>query len=80
MPEVRYTLATINTGNAQGKIYASSTCAWSTARRAARSVDEMSGVLRERLKQVPGITVTHVGLLDAVGGNKQVEFSLQGPT
>ena len=39
----------------------------------------MSGVLRERLKQVPGITVTHVGLLDAVGGNKQVEFSLQGP-
>ncbi|MEO8390095.1 efflux RND transporter permease subunit, partial [Polaromonas sp.] len=38
-----------------------------------------SGVLRERLKQVPGITVTHVGLLDAVGGNKQVEFSLQGP-
>jgi HAE1 family hydrophobic/amphiphilic exporter-1 len=39
----------------------------------------MAGVLRERLKQVPGITVTHVGLLDAVGGNKQVEFSLQGP-
>jgi HAE1 family hydrophobic/amphiphilic exporter-1 len=46
----------------------------------SRSVDQMSGVLRERLKQVPGITVTHVGLLDAVGGNKQVEFSLQGPT
>ena len=39
----------------------------------------MSGVLRERLKQVPGITVTHVGLLDPVGGNKQIEFSLQGP-
>jgi HAE1 family hydrophobic/amphiphilic exporter-1 len=39
----------------------------------------MSAVLRERLRQVPGITVTHVGLLDAVGGNKQVEFSLQGP-
>ncbi|WP_309678343.1 efflux RND transporter permease subunit, partial [Polaromonas sp.] len=31
------------------------------------------------LKQVPGITVTHAGLLDAVGGNKQVEFSMQGP-
>jgi HAE1 family hydrophobic/amphiphilic exporter-1 len=38
----------------------------------------MSAVLRERLRQVPGITVTHVGLLDAVGGNKQIEFSLQG--
>jgi len=41
-------------------------------------VDQMSDVLRQRLKQVPGVTVTHVGLLDAVGGNKQVEFSLQG--
>ncbi|MBU3646686.1 MAG: efflux RND transporter permease subunit, partial [Limnohabitans sp.] len=41
-------------------------------------VDTLSAVLRERLKQVPGITVTHAGLLDTVGGNKQVEFSLQG--
>ena len=39
----------------------------------------MSGVLRERLRTVPGITVTHVGLRDSVGGNKQIEFSLQGP-
>jgi HAE1 family hydrophobic/amphiphilic exporter-1 len=44
----------------------------------SRNVDELSNVLRERLKLVPGITVTHAGLLDAVGGNKQVEFSLQG--
>jgi HAE1 family hydrophobic/amphiphilic exporter-1 len=43
-----------------------------------RNVDQMSATLRERLLQVPGITVTHAGLLDAVGGNKQVEFSLQG--
>ena len=43
-----------------------------------RSADDMSAVLRERLRQVAGITVTHVGLLDPVGGNKQVEFSLQG--
>jgi HAE1 family hydrophobic/amphiphilic exporter-1 len=54
-------------------------CAPGGPQGAQRSVDEMSGVLRERLKQVPGITVTHVGLLDSVGGNKQVEFSLQGP-
>ena len=39
----------------------------------------MSTVLRERLQRVPGITVTHVGLLDPVGGQKQIEFSLQGP-
>ena len=56
-----------------------STCAWSTARTRSRSVDQMSAVLRERLRTVPGITVTHVGLRDSVGGNKQIEFSLQGP-
>ena len=43
-----------------------------------RIVDELSAVLRERLKQVPGIVVTHVGLMDPVGGQKQIEFSLQG--
>ncbi len=78
-PEVKYTLATINTGNAQGKIYASVFVRMVDRKERSRSVDQMAGVLRERLKQVPGITVTHVGLLDAVGGNKQVEFSLQGP-
>ncbi|MES2384043.1 MAG: efflux RND transporter permease subunit [Pseudomonadota bacterium] len=78
-PEVRYTLSTINSGNAQGKMYASMYVRLVDRKERSRSVDELSGVLRERLKQVAGITVTHVGLLDSVGGNKQVEFSLQGP-
>ncbi|OYD51769.1 efflux RND transporter permease subunit [Acidovorax kalamii] len=79
MPEVRYTLSTINTGSAQGKIYANIYVRLVDRKDRSRSVDQMSDVLRERLKTVPGITITHVGLLDAVGGNKQVEFSLQGP-
>jgi HAE1 family hydrophobic/amphiphilic exporter-1 len=78
-PEVRYTLATINTGNAQGKMYASVYVRLVDRKDRARSVDQMAGVLRERLQRVPGITITHAGLLDAVGGNKQIEFSLQGP-
>ncbi|HMA07016.1 MAG TPA: efflux RND transporter permease subunit, partial [Ramlibacter sp.] len=78
-PEVRYTLATLNTGNAQGKIYASLYVRLVDRAQRSRSVDEMGGVLRERLRQVPGITVTHVGLLDMVGGNKQIEFSIIGP-
>jgi HAE1 family hydrophobic/amphiphilic exporter-1 len=78
-PEVRYTLATINTGNAVGKSYASIYVRLVDRKDRQRNVTEMSAVLRERLKQVPGITVTHVGLLEAVGGQKQVEFSLQGP-
>jgi HAE1 family hydrophobic/amphiphilic exporter-1 len=78
-PEVRYTVGTINTGAAQGKIYASVYVRLVDRKERQRSVDEMAGILRERLKQVPGITVTHAGLVDAVGGNKQIEFSLQGP-
>lgn len=78
-PEVRYTLATINTGTAQGKIYASVYVRLVDRKERTRSVDEMASVLRERLRQVPGITVTHAGLVDPVGGNKQIEFSLQGP-
>ncbi len=78
-PEVKYTVATLNTGNALGKNYASVYVRLVGRKARARSVDQMANVLRERLRSVPGITVTHVGLLDAVGGNKQVEFSMQGP-
>ena len=78
-PEVKYTVATINTGAQAGKIYASVYVRLVDRKDRTRSVDEMAAILRERLKQVPGITVTHAGLLDAVGGNKQIEFSLQGP-
>ncbi|MET0311591.1 MAG: efflux RND transporter permease subunit, partial [Burkholderiaceae bacterium] len=78
-PEVRYTLSTINTGHAQGKIYASLYIRLVDRKERKLSADQMSAVLRDRLQKVPGITVTHAGLLDAVGGNKQVEFSLQGP-
>ncbi len=78
-PETRYTLTTINTGNAQGKSYANLYVRLVDRKDRARSVDQMAAILRERLQQVPGITVTHAGLLDTVGGNKQVELSLIGP-
>ena len=78
-PEVRYTLSTINTGIAQGKIFTSVYVRLVDRKDRARSVDVLSALMRERLRQVPGITVTHVGLLDSVGGEKQVQFSIQGP-
>ncbi len=78
-PETRYTLTTINTGTAQGKIYAALYVRLVDRKDRTRSVDQMAAVLRDRLRQVPGITVTHAGLLDTVGGNKQVELSLIGP-
>jgi HAE1 family hydrophobic/amphiphilic exporter-1 len=77
-PEVKYTLSTLNTGNAQGTMYASVYVRLVNRKERTLSASDMSARLRDRLRSVPGITVTHVGLLDAVGGNKQVEFSLQG--
>jgi hydrophobic/amphiphilic exporter-1 (mainly G- bacteria), HAE1 family len=77
-PEVNYTLTTINTGNAMGKIYASVYIRLLDRHLRKRSLDEMSTLLRQRLRQVPGITVTHVGLLDPIGGQKQISFSIQG--
>ena len=78
-PEVRYTVTTINTGVAQGKTNASIYIRLVDRKQRTRNADEMSAMLRDRLKQVSGITVTQAGLLDPVGGQKQIEFSLQGP-
>jgi HAE1 family hydrophobic/amphiphilic exporter-1 len=78
-PEVRYTLSTINAGNAQGKIYANIYIRLVNRQERTLNADQLAARLRERLRSVGGINVTHVGLLDSVGGNKQVEFSLQGP-
>ena len=78
-PEVRYTLTTINTGTAQGKIYANIYVRLTDRKDRKLGVSEMSVILRERLQKVPGITVTHIGLLDTVGGTKQIIFSILGP-
>ncbi|MBL8319976.1 MAG: efflux RND transporter permease subunit [Burkholderiaceae bacterium] len=78
MPEVRYTLTTINTGQAQGRNTATMYVRLVDRHQRTRTVDQMSVPLRERLAAVPGITVTHVGLLDAVAGNKPISLSVQG--
>ena len=78
-PEVRYTLATLNTGSAQGKTSASFYIRLTDRHERARNAEALSAELRQRLRAVPGITVTQAGLLEPVGGQKQIEFSLQGP-
>jgi hydrophobic/amphiphilic exporter-1 (mainly G- bacteria), HAE1 family len=77
-PEVRYTLSTINTGNAQGKIYANVYVRLTNRKERTQTVDQISAELRTRLQKVAGITVTQAGTLDAVGGNKQIEVALKG--
>jgi HAE1 family hydrophobic/amphiphilic exporter-1 len=77
-PEVRYTLATINTGQAQGKIYAQIYVRLVDRKQRTLNQDQLATPLRARLAQVPGINVTHVGILDAIGGQKPLQISLQG--
>ncbi|HZW14058.1 MAG TPA: efflux RND transporter permease subunit [Noviherbaspirillum sp.] len=78
-PEVRDTYTTVNTGSAQGKNYASIFIRLSPRAERTRSVAQLAAPMRERLSQVAGITVTHIGTLDGVGGdNKQLRLSLQG--
>jgi HAE1 family hydrophobic/amphiphilic exporter-1 len=78
-PEVQYTLTGMNTPNAQGKNNASIYIRLVDRKLRERSVEDISVELRQRLAQVAGITVTNVGTVDSVGGNKQIDFSIQGP-
>ena len=78
-PEVRYTLTTINTGNAQGKMYGSTYVRLQDRHLRQRGIEEIAALLRDRLRSVPGVTVTQVGLGDSASGAKQIQFSLQGP-
>ena len=79
MPEVSYTLTSINTGGAEVKHSASIFIRLVDRHQRQRSLQDMSLVLRQALRTVAGIIVTHVGLLEAVAGQKQIEFSLMGP-
>jgi hydrophobic/amphiphilic exporter-1 (mainly G- bacteria), HAE1 family len=78
-PEVKYTVTTINTGLAQGRIYASLYVRLMDRADRKRNVDQLTQPMRERLASIPGITVTHVGLLDTIGGTKPISVSIQGP-
>lgn len=78
MPEVSYTLSTINTGFSLGRNQVSTYIRLKDRKERTRSVDQLSAPLRKALSQLPDITVTHVGLLDAVGGQKPIQLSIQG--
>jgi HAE1 family hydrophobic/amphiphilic exporter-1 len=77
MPEVRYTLATVNTAQAQGRNYANVFVRLVDRKDRTRSVDDLSKLLRERLSHVAGITVTQAGLAE-MGGGKSISLSIQG--
>ena len=76
-PEVRYTVTTINSGFAAGKIYASTYVRLLDRKDRQRSIVQLTAPIRERLSRIPGITVTNIGQTD-LGGGKSLQFSIQG--
>ncbi|TAK90605.1 MAG: efflux RND transporter permease subunit [Burkholderiaceae bacterium] len=76
-PEVRYTYTTINTADT-GKNYAYVYVKLVDRKQRTRSQAALTQPLRERLQQIAGITVTHVGVLNAFSP-KPLVISLQGP-
>ncbi|WP_421885809.1 efflux RND transporter permease subunit [Methylibium sp.] len=78
MPEVRYTVTTINSGQALGKIYGAVYVRLVDRKERERDVAQLAVPLRERLAGIPGITVTNIGQTD-LGGGKSLQFSIQGP-
>ncbi len=77
-PEVRHTVATINSGFAAGKIYGSLYVRLVDRKDRQRTVADLVTPMRERLARIPGITVTNIGATD-LGGSKSIVFSVQGP-
>jgi len=77
MPEVRYTVTTINSGQTLGKIYGAVYVRLVDRKDRSRSVSDLAVPLRERLSRIPGITVTNIGQTD-LGGGKSLQFSIQG--
>ena len=77
MPEVRFTVTTVNSAQEAGKIYGTVFVRLVDRAQRSRSIDQMSAPLREQLARIPGITVTNIGQVD-LGGGKGVQFSVQG--
>jgi len=77
LPEVQYTVTTINSGQAAGKIYGAVYIRLVDRKDRSRSIDQMSVPLRARLARIPGITITNIGVTD-LGGGKSLQFSVQG--
>ena len=78
LPEVDYTVTTINSGFAAGKIYGTIYVRLTDRKLRQRSVNDLVMPLRERLSRIPGVTVTNIGQTD-LGGGKSLQFSIQGP-
>jgi HAE1 family hydrophobic/amphiphilic exporter-1 len=78
-PEVSYTYTTINTGAVQAKNFATVYVKLTPRAQRKRNQAQLTQPIRERLKRIASIDVTHVGVLNPVAQQKLLVISLQGP-
>ncbi|HEY1091986.1 MAG TPA: efflux RND transporter permease subunit, partial [Burkholderiaceae bacterium] len=78
LPEVRYTVTTINSGVAAGKIYGAAYVRLVDRKDRQQSLEQLTPRIRAQLAVIPGIVVTNIGQTD-LGGGKSLQFSIQGP-
>jgi len=78
-PEVAYTYATVNTGVALGKDYATVFAKLKERKERKRSLMELTQPFRERLAKIAGIEVSNLGIFSNVGSGKPIQISIQGP-
>ncbi|MDE1011413.1 MAG: efflux RND transporter permease subunit, partial [Paraburkholderia fungorum] len=77
-PEVRFSYATVNSGNTQGKNTALITVRLKDRRERTRGMAELNGAFRARLASVAGVSITEIGMPDGAGSTKAIQLSLQG--
>jgi HAE1 family hydrophobic/amphiphilic exporter-1 len=75
---VTLTYGTINTGVALGRNYASVFARLVDRSERNLSVQQMRAPVRERLRTIPGVTLTDLGNLNTVGSGKPIQISVQG--
>jgi hydrophobic/amphiphilic exporter-1 (mainly G- bacteria), HAE1 family len=77
LPEVNFTVTTINSGQAAGKIYGSVLVRLVNRAERKRSLAQLAPPMRDKLASIPGITLTNLGQTD-LSGSKTIQFSVQG--
>ncbi len=78
-PEVVFTYTTVNTGIAQGKNYGTTFIKLTDRKTREKNIKALTPLLRDRLQQIAGITITQIGQGGAVSSGKPVQISLLGP-
>jgi HAE1 family hydrophobic/amphiphilic exporter-1 len=77
-PEVRTTYATINTGFVQGKNRVNIFVQLVPRKERARSQQQLTRPIRERLSRIAGLEITQVGAYKSVSSGKPLQVSILG--